>query len=45
MSETKLERKTISVSVETYRRLSKLGNFGDSMNDVIERLLDNEVNR
>ena len=31
---------TIRVSIETKKRLNKLGNLDDSYNSVIERLLD-----
>lgn len=32
--------KTIHVSMETHRRLSQRGHFGDSFNDIILRLLE-----
>jgi predicted CopG family antitoxin len=33
-------RRTISLSTETYFRLKDCGNFGESFNDLINRLLD-----
>ena len=32
--------KSIIVSVEVHKRLTKLGTYGDSMSDIIENLLD-----
>jgi predicted CopG family antitoxin len=32
--------KRIAISEENYRKLEKLGGFGDSFNDVIGRLLE-----
>jgi predicted CopG family antitoxin len=37
--------KRIAVSEENYRRLQKLGGFGDSFNIVIGRLLDEHERR
>ena len=34
--------KQIAVSVENYQRLQKLGQFGESFNDVVTKLLEKE---
>lgn len=33
------ERKTISISEDTHLKLSKLGTWGESMDDIINRLI------
>lgn len=37
--------KTLRVTIETYRRLSKLGNLNDSFDTVIRKLLDENKRR
>ena len=32
--------KTVSIALDTHKRLQKHGNYGDTMNDIIIRLLD-----
>lgn len=34
-------RKTISIGTETWERLKKLGKFGESFDDLLNRLMDN----
>lgn len=35
-----LEMKTLRVSDETHKELAKLGTYGDTMEDIIRKLLD-----
>jgi len=35
---------TIGVTTETYQRLSRVGRFGDTLEDIINRLLDHDEN-
>ena len=34
-----LDRVTIAITLENHQKLAKLGKFGESMNDVITRIL------
>ena len=33
------KRMTISISPETHRRLSEMGKYGESMDDILQRLI------
>ncbi len=35
-----LEMKTLRVSDQTHKELTKLGNYGDSMDDIIKKLVE-----
>ena len=35
-----LDMKTIRVSDQTHKELTKLGNYGDSMDDIIKRIVE-----
>jgi hypothetical protein len=37
---TKMGRKTITINEDTHRELVKVGIYGESMDDIIKRLLD-----
>ena len=38
-------RRNIKVSAENYQKLKKLGYFGDSFDDIIERLIKKQIHK